>query len=46
VTDFGAEVMVKDRTACMKKYAGLALDNASLEEIMLFYVNAKKGEWS
>jgi ABC-type multidrug transport system ATPase subunit len=46
VTDFGAEVMVKDRTACMKKYAGLAMDNASLEEIMLFYVNAKKGEWS
>jgi ABC-2 type transport system ATP-binding protein len=46
VTDFGVEVMVKDRTACMKKYAGLAMDNASLEEIMLFYVNAKKGEWS
>jgi ABC-2 type transport system ATP-binding protein len=46
VTDFGAEVMVKDRTSCMKKYAGLAMDNASLEEIMLFYVNAKKGEWS
>jgi ABC-2 type transport system ATP-binding protein len=46
VTDFGAEVMVKDRTACMKKYAGLAMDNASLEKIMLFYVNAKKGEWS
>jgi ABC-2 type transport system ATP-binding protein len=46
VTDFGAEVMVKDRAACMKKYAGLAMDNASLEEIMLFYVNAKKGEWS
>jgi ABC-2 type transport system ATP-binding protein len=46
VTDFGAEVMVRDRTACMKKYAGLAMDSTSLEEIMLFYVNAKKGEWS
>jgi ABC-2 type transport system ATP-binding protein len=46
VTDFGAEVMVRDRAACMRKYAGLAMDNASLEEIMLFYVNAKKGEWS
>jgi ABC-2 type transport system ATP-binding protein len=46
VTDFGAEVMVRDRTACMKKYNGLAMDNASLEEILLFYVNAKKGEWS
>jgi hypothetical protein len=38
--------MVKDRAACMKKYAGLAMDSASLEEIMLFYVNAKKGVWS
>jgi ABC-2 type transport system ATP-binding protein len=46
VTDFGAEVMVRDRAACMKKYNGLAMDNASLEEILLFYVNAKKGEWS
>jgi ABC-2 type transport system ATP-binding protein len=46
VTDFSAEVMVKDRAACMKKYAGLAMDSASLEEIMLFYVNAKKGVWS
>jgi ABC-2 type transport system ATP-binding protein len=46
VTDFGAEVMVKDRKACIKKYAGLAMDATSLEEIMLFYVNAKKGEWS
>jgi ABC-2 type transport system ATP-binding protein len=46
VTDFGAEVMVRDRAACMKKYNGLAMDNASLEEILLFYDNAKKGEWS
>jgi hypothetical protein len=30
----------------MKKYNGLAMDNASLEDILLFNVNAKKGEWS
>ncbi len=46
VTDYSVEVMVRNRTACMKKYNGLAMDNASLEDILLFYVNAKKGEWS
>jgi ABC-2 type transport system ATP-binding protein len=46
VTDYSVEVMVRNRTACMKKYNGLAMDNASLEDILLFNVNAKKGEWS
>lgn len=46
VTDFGAEIMVSDKNLCRNKYAGLALDDTTLEEIMLFYVNAEKKEWS
>lgn len=46
VTDFGAEVMVSDKELCRRKYSGLVLDNTTLEEIMLYYVNASKKEWS
>ena len=46
VTDFGAEVMIRDKELCRRKYTGLALDNTTLEEIMLYYVNAEKREWS
>lgn len=46
LTDFGAEVMVSDKERCRNKYSGLVLDNTTLEEIMLFYVNAEKKEWS
>lgn len=46
INDFGAEVMIKDKAACGKKYSGLAMDNTTLEEIMLFYVNSEKKEWS
>ena len=46
VTDFGAEVMIRDKALCNRKYTGLALDNTTLEEIMLYYVNAEKKEWS
>ncbi len=45
LTDFGAEVMVSDKTACKDKYSGLVFDDTTLEEIMLYYVNAKKKEW-
>jgi len=45
MTDFGAEVMVKDKQLCKNKYSGLVLDGTSLEEIMLFYVNSRKKEW-
>lgn len=45
VTDFGAEVMVSDKNACKRKYSGLVMDNATLEEIMVFYVNRGKKEW-
>lgn len=46
LTDFGAEIMVHDKAACRSKYSGLVLDDTTLEEIMLFYVNADKKEWS
>ncbi len=46
LNDFGAEVMVADRVAAKKKYSGLTLDKTTLEEIMLFYVNKDKKEWS
>ena len=46
LTDFGAEIMVSDQPACRKKYRDLAMDQTTLEEIMLFYVNADKKEWS
>lgn len=45
LTDFGAEVMVSDKSACKRKYSGLVMDNATLEEIMVFYVNSEKKEW-
>lgn len=46
LNDFGAEVMVSDVSAAKKKYAQLNIDKTTLEEIMLFYVNADKKEWS
>ncbi len=46
ITDYGAEIMVSDKAMCRNKYSGLALDNTTLEEIMLYYVNAQKKEWS
>lgn len=46
ITDFGAEILVADKIAMQKKYAGFLLEPTSLEEIMLFYVNRSKKEWS
>ena len=46
ITDFGATILVSDRQMCANKYSGLALEGATLEEIMLYYVNADKKEWS
>lgn len=45
LTDFGAEVMVSGKAACKRKYSGLVMDNTTLEEIMVFYVNREKKEW-
>lgn len=41
---FGVEVLVNDRKACEKLYPGMVIEQASLEDIMLFYVNQKATE--
>ena len=46
VTDFGADIMTADREGAAKRYYGLAIEKTTLEEIMLFYVNREKKEWS
>lgn len=43
---FGAEAMVSDREAISCKHSGLILDTTTLEEIMLYYVNRDKKEWT
>ena len=40
------EVMVADREAAHAKYPDIVCEKTTLEEIMLFYVNREKGEWS
>ncbi len=46
LSDYGAEIMVADKAAAMKKYSGALIEKTTLEEIMLFYVNAGKKEWN
>jgi ABC-2 type transport system ATP-binding protein len=46
VTDFGAELMFSDKKACEKKYSGAVIDSATLDDIMIYYVNREKKEWS
>lgn len=46
VNDFGADVMIKNRPECAKKYADCIIDNTTLDEILLFYVRGASGkEW-
>ncbi len=44
--DFGAEILVSDRAKAKRKYSGAVIEKASLEDIMLFYVNRDKKEWT
>ena len=50
VNDFGVELLVSDRAACERKYSGAVIDPATLDDIMVFYVNRSdnryKKEWS
>lgn len=41
---FGVEVLVNDRKACEKRYPDMVVEQASLEDIMIFYVNRKAAE--
>ncbi len=42
MSSFGAEMLVSDRDACEKLYPGMVIEPASLEEIMIHYVNRAK----
>ena len=39
--DFSTEVLVKDKELCRQKYADMVIEQTTLEEIMIFYVNRK-----
>lgn len=41
---YGVEVLVNDRKACAKLYPEMIIEQASLEDIMLFYVNRSISE--
>jgi ABC-2 type transport system ATP-binding protein len=43
---FGVEVLVNDKKAAAKLYPEMAIEPASLEEIMLFYVNRQSAAFS
>lgn len=46
LNDFGADVMINNRSECAKKYRDLVIDNTTLDEILLFYVRGVSGkEW-
>ncbi|MDE6666356.1 MAG: ABC transporter ATP-binding protein [Ruminococcus sp.] len=46
ISDFGVSVMVDNIQAVKKKYPSLMTEKTSFEEIMLYYVNQEKREWS
>ncbi len=46
ITEFGVEALVSDKSGCMKKYSGAVIDPAALDDIMVYYVNRNKKEWS
>lgn len=39
---FGVDVLVNNRKECEKKYPGIPMDKANLDDIMVFYVNRKQ----
>ena len=43
LSSFGAEVLVNDRHTCEKQYPDMVIEPASLEEIMIYYVNRAHG---
>ena len=36
---YGAEILVNDKSACAKLYPEMVIEPATLEEIMIYYVN-------
>ena len=47
MNDYGAEIMLKNRPDCSVKYSGAVIDNATLDDILLYYVKGiDRKEWS
>lgn len=46
LNDFGVDLLISHKDICKQKYSGLLVENTNLEEIMMFYVNREKKEWS
>ncbi|MDD6101967.1 MAG: ABC transporter ATP-binding protein [Clostridiales bacterium] len=46
VTEFGVDVLISDRAAFSGKHPDMIIEKVSLEDVMLFYVNKEKKEWS
>ena len=47
ISNFGAEIMLKDLLSCRKNYHDFVIDKTTLDEILLFYVRGMdKKEWS
>lgn len=46
INEYSVDIMVDDRERMSRKYSGIFIEKTNLEEIMLFYVNRGKREWS
>lgn len=46
INEYSVDIMISDREKMGKKYSGILIEKTNLEEIMLFYVNRSKKEWS
>ena len=42
IGDYGAEILVNDRHSAEKLYPDMVIENAALEEIMIYYVNRNR----
>lgn len=42
VSEYGAEILVNDRSSAEKLYPGMVIERAELEQIMIGYVNGKR----
>ena len=46
INEYGVDIMVSDRDKMSRKYSGILIEKTNLEEIMLFYVNRGRKEWT
>ena len=46
INEYSVDIMISDRDKINRKYSGILIEKTNLEEIMLFYVNRRKKEWT